>query len=183
MQSEEPESPQNHRVVQVPGWQNLEVFFCHTNSPQPFPIGKMHSKQFSWIFTRMSMEVILRIVSKLVYNLGNISNLPIYGLYSIDPKYHGHPSTEVLLFVLARKLRMLWGWRRVVDVWCRVASTRRWLLLCRWLVSDWGWLTCWFVAFAGIHPEISKTFLHSILFVCFFPEVLQVCIGLGDDFF
>ena len=166
------------------------------------------------------MEVIVRIVSKLDYNLFRERIQPAYirvtlqgtnispqnGIFEDDfpfPKVGYVNSLEGIFHLLStipvpwtsqyRGTTICFGpetqnamgltcWRRVVDVWCRVASTNRWLLLCRWLVSDWGWVTCWCLAFAGIHPEISKTFLQSIFFVCFFPEVLQVCIGLGDFF-
>ena len=143
-------------------------------------------KQFSWIFPNVSLEVIVRIVSKLDYNLfKEITNclykdyIPLL-LSTMDipvPRYY------YLFWPGNSECYGVDVLTSDVDVWCRVASTNRWLLLCRWLVSDWGWVTCWCLAFAGIHPEISKTFLQSIFFVCFFPEVLQVCIGLGDFFF
>ena len=50
------------------------------------------------LYTRVSMEVIVTIVSKLVYftYLGDVSNLLIKGCNNPFTKYHGHPNKRHL---------------------------------------------------------------------------------------
>ena len=61
-------------------------------------------KRFVWQAekknTRMSMEVIVTIVSKLGYftYLGDVSNLLILGLGHLVTKYHGHPSSNEIWY-------------------------------------------------------------------------------------
>ena len=50
------------------------------------------------LYHGMSMEVIVTIVSKLVYNLFRGLITCIYRGYNLVTKYHGHPSRRMFLF-------------------------------------------------------------------------------------